>query len=116
MRPSRSIMIFTCMSSVLAGCAAPRGDAPVRATPIPYTLDTQGVQLSDRAQRIDFGRTEHSAISAMTKLVGSGPTAERLCGQAREVRWADGTALVFVGGDLRGWVTQKGRAGQTCAT
>ncbi|MEM6594601.1 MAG: hypothetical protein AAF672_07395, partial [Pseudomonadota bacterium] len=49
---------------LLAGCAAP----DPRPDPIPFALDAGGIQLLDRAQRVDFGRTDHSALSAMEKL------------------------------------------------
>jgi len=96
---------------LLAACApsVPRPD------PIPYTLDAGGVQLSDRVLRIDFGRTDHSTVPAMTKLVGQPPAATRDCaGGGQRVEWPDGTALFFAAGEFRGWATRAGGAGLSC--
>lgn len=104
----RLIFAVICVAS-LGGCAtggAQKTDAPstVRTTPIPYTLDARGVQLSTRAQRIDFGRTSHSTERAMTKLVGQAPVSRGVCPDGRpRVTWADGTVLYFSGGAFRGW-------------
>ncbi|RLJ41280.1 hypothetical protein BCF46_3072 [Litoreibacter meonggei] len=99
---------------LLAACAPTVPTAP-RSDPIPYTLDANGVQLSDRAQRIDFGRTDHSTVPAMTKLVGRGPTATRDCaGGRQQVEWPDGTTLVFAAGEFRGWTNAAGSAGLSC--
>ncbi|TDT73780.1 hypothetical protein BDE40_2556 [Litoreibacter halocynthiae] len=99
---------------LLAACAPAAPNSP-RSEPISYTLDAGGVQLSDRAQRIDFGRTDHSTIPAMTKLVGRGPTATRDCaGGVQQVEWSDGTALVFAAGEFRGWTNATGSAGLSC--
>lgn len=99
---------------MLAACAPAAPIAP-RTTSIPYTLDAGGVQLSDRPQRIDFGRTDHSTIPAMTKLVGRGPTATGDCaGGGQKVDWPDGTTLVFAAGEFRGWTSAAGSAGLSC--
>ena len=99
---------------LLAACAPAVPEAP-RPAPIPYTLDASGVQLSDRAQRIDFGRTDHSTVPAMTKLVGQPPTAKRNCaGGKLQVEWPDGTALIFAAGEFRGWAASTGSAGLSC--
>lgn len=85
--------------------------------PIPYQLDRGGVQLVGRDLRIDFGRTDHSTIPAMTKLVGRPPISTRLCADGGEVvTWPDGTGLVFADGAFRGWVsaTQSEGAGLIC--
>lgn len=79
--------------------------------PIPYALDAGGVQLLDRPQRIDFGRTDHSAIKAMTKLVGVEPINQQACIDGQKITWADGTALIFVRGDFRGWQSPEGSSG-----
>lgn len=78
-------------------------------------LDAGGVQLLDRAQRIDFGRTDHSTLGAMTKLAGRPPETTGLCPNgARFAQWRDGTALIFQGGDFRGWKTEETSAGLAC--
>ncbi|SHF35130.1 hypothetical protein SAMN05444273_105230 [Litoreibacter ascidiaceicola] len=101
--------------TLLVAACAPAGPNVPRSDPIPYTLDANGVQLSDRAQRIDFGRTDHSTIPAMTKLVGRGPTATRDCaGSGQQVEWPDGTALVFAAGEFRGWTNAAASAGLSC--
>ena len=102
------------VTMLLTACAPSAPTAP-RTTPIPYTLDSNGVQLVNRAQRIDFGRTDHSTIPAMTKLVGQPPAAPRDCAQGRQaVDWPDGTTLVFAAGALRGWANAQGQAGVSC--
>ena len=99
---------------LLAACAPVVPTSP-RSDPIPYTLDANGVQLSDRAQRIDFGRTDHSTIPAMTKLVGRSPTTTRNCARGgQQVDWPDGTTLVFAAGEFRGWTNVAGSAGLSC--
>jgi hypothetical protein len=99
---------------LLAACAPTAANTP-RADPIPYTLDASGVQLSDRAQRIDFGRTDHSTVPAMTKVVGQMPTTTRNCaGGGQRVEWPDGTALIFTAGEFRGWTNAAGSAGLSC--
>jgi len=102
---------------LLAACApsVPSVPSVPRADPIPYTLDAGGVQLSDRVLRIDFGRTDHSTVPAMTKLVGQPPAATRDCaGGGQRVEWPDGTALIFAAGEFRGWATPAGGAGLSC--
>ncbi|MEP3347135.1 MAG: hypothetical protein ABJN34_06330 [Litoreibacter sp.] len=99
---------------VLAACAPTVPSAP-RPDPIPFTLDAAGVQLSDRTQRIDFGRTDHSTIPAMSKLVGAKPAASQDCANGgQQVEWPDGTVLVFANGEFRGWVSATSRAGVSC--
>ncbi|WP_090211919.1 hypothetical protein [Litoreibacter janthinus] len=96
---------------LLAACA-PAAPTP---DPIPYSLDAGGVQLSDRPQRIDFGRTDHSTIPAMTKLVGRAPTATQNCTSGgQRVEWPDGTRLFFAAGEFRGWATPTAAAGLSC--
>ncbi|MDA8746614.1 hypothetical protein N9M66_00195 [Litoreibacter sp.] len=106
----------------LAACAvSDQADVPPRTTPIAYTLDASGVQLVGRSHRIDFGRTDHSAERAMTKLVGQAAISRSICADGRPyVDWADGTRLYFNNGAFRGWskigadgVVQ--RAGATCS-
>ena len=92
----------------------------VRTQPIAYSLDSRGIQLVGRTQRIDFGRTDHSTELAMAKLVGQGATSRSICTDGRLfVDWADGTRLYFSDGAFRGWskagvdgVVQQ--AGATC--
>lgn len=100
---------------VLAGCAsASGGDKPI-PQPLAHQLDTRGVRLLDRPQRIDFGRTDHSAERAMTKILAAEPVQRGTCGAAQFVAWKDGTVLVFRGGDFRGWSRGDAQAGLRCA-
>jgi len=104
------------LGAFLAGCEAPTPAAPA-TKPIPYRLDSKGIQLIDRPQRVDFGRTDHSTIGAMTKLVGRGPVEQGFCGEVQRVRWPDGTTLYFQRGDFRGWSLDgetPRRTGVTC--
>lgn len=106
-----------CLALVVAGCTTSSPDGPA-SDPIPFKLDARGVQLLDRDQRIDFGRTDHSAEPAMSKLVGLPPASRRPCAGGGElVVWPDGTGLVFAGGAFRGWVSaaQGAGAGRSCA-
>lgn len=99
----------------LAACA-PVPDTP-RSEPIPFQLDAKGVQLLDRSQRIDFGRTDHSTIPAMTKLIGKQPKGVFECTDGGQiVIWPDGTSLIMKRGAFRGWVstTLSNGAGATC--
>jgi hypothetical protein len=103
----------------LSACAVTRPEPP-KATPIPYALDAGGVQLADRPLRIDFGRTDHSTIPAMTKLVGQAETDRGICPDGRPfVVWPDGVALYFEAGAFVGWSLRRAdgqveRAGRTC--
>ena len=102
---------------VVAGCSPTPPDlAKQTSAPIAYQLDGGGVQLSGAAMRIDFGRTDHSAIPAMSKLVGSAPISQQACGDVLEVSWAGDVRLYFVGGDFRGWSNTERSAGATCGT
>jgi hypothetical protein len=99
---------------LLTACAPTESTTP-RLNPISYTLDANGVQLSGSPQRIDFGRTDHSAIPAMTKLVGTKPTATQGCASGgQKVEWSDGTSLVFVNGEFRGWTNTTSSTGASC--
>ncbi|MEM7470285.1 MAG: hypothetical protein AAF340_02970 [Pseudomonadota bacterium] len=100
---------------LMAGCAAPEP----RPNPIAFSLDAGGIQLLDRPQRVDFGRTDHSTLSAMTKLTASDPMREGACvGGGRYAAFGDGVALHFARGDFVGWsrreqdgtIRQAGRA------
>lgn len=96
----------------VTACTAPSPKTP----PIPFALDANGVQLLDREQRIDFGRTDHSAEAAMTKLVGSGPTEAGACANSASfVAWDNGPTLIFQNGDFRGWKNGSDSAGLSCA-
>ncbi|MEP5757960.1 MAG: hypothetical protein ABJ327_01370 [Litoreibacter sp.] len=98
----------------VAGCATEISDTSERASPLPHRLDANGVQLLDRPLRIDFGRTDHSTISAMTKVLAVGPNGTRDCGGLQEVYWPDGTVLAFEAGNFRGWQKDGAGAGQNC--
>jgi hypothetical protein len=99
---------------VLAGCAV----APVPPSErLEYALDGGGVDVPARGQRIDFGRTDHSAISAMTKLARRAPDGTGACTSgASFARWPDGTVLIFEAGAFSGWRSKTGRAGTICET
>ncbi|WP_298259052.1 hypothetical protein [uncultured Litoreibacter sp.] len=100
---------------VLAACM-PTAPSTPRPDPIPYRLDESGIQLTDRVQRIDFGRTDHSTLPAMTKLVGAPPFASQDCaGGGQRVDWPDGTSLVFKGGTFRGWINAASAVGEGCS-
>ncbi|WP_299193919.1 hypothetical protein [uncultured Litoreibacter sp.] len=107
--------------ALVAGCASTDGAATATKTdPIPYTLDSRGIQLVASPLRIDFGRTDHSTVAAMDKLVGQGPVSRAVCPDGSPfVVWADGTRLNFRGGAFRGWSKTAAdgivqAAGQTC--
>ena len=103
--------------AIVAGCSAPSIEKPPAAQPIPFAFDQKGVQVLDRSQRIDFGRTDHSAIPAMTKLVGQAPVRQVACAGGGEiVVWPNGDALIMKRGAFRGWVSAKlgTGAGATC--
>lgn len=117
----KNLLLPILAAAMLTGCAPTDGPKPSpRTEPIPYQLDARGVQVLGRPQRIDFGRTDHSAERAMTKLVGQAAVSRAICGDGSPfVAWADGTRLHFRGGAFRGWsktgadgVLQKG--GTTC--
>ncbi len=100
---------------LLAGCASSSGSGNPASQPIAHQLDPRGVQLLDRPQRIDFGRTDHSAERAMTKILASDPVQRGACGGgAQFVAWGDGTVFVFQRGDFRGWARGEAVAGQRC--
>ncbi|GFE64780.1 hypothetical protein [Litoreibacter roseus] len=76
------------------------------AQTIPYTLDANGIQLADRPLRIDFGRTDHSTMTAMTKLTGQPAQRQVGCTNGlRALTWRDGTVLVFDTTEFVGWVS-----------
>ena len=106
------------LALVLAlGACAPTLEPAAPVEPIPFQLDASGVQLLGSQQRIDFGRTDHSAIPAMTKLVGQAPAQQVRCREGGEiVVWPDGTGLIMKRGAFRGWVSAaRGTgAGATC--
>ena len=82
--------------------------------PIAFVMDRGGIQVTDQPGRIDFGRTDHSAISAMTRLVGRGPVSQGACGAVTTVTWPNENTLYFSAGDFRGWSSPAGSAGLTC--
>ncbi len=106
------------MSAALAACApagqisAPSGPAP--SEPIAFALDEGGIQVTGQPGRVDFGRTDHSAIFAMSRLVGAGPLSREVCGGVSYATWPDQTVLYFSAGDFRGWSSPTGSAGLTC--
>ena len=94
-----------CLFGLVAGCAASLSDTgAVRTTPIAYEPDDRGIQVLGADGRIDFGRTDHSTLPAMTKLVGSPPVAQGSCAAGGQfASWSDGTRLHFLNGAFRGW-------------
>lgn len=109
------------LCGALMACGQGVTPAAVKTTtPIAYSLDTGGIALVGRSQRVDFGRTDHSTERAMTKLVGQGPVSREICADGRpKLVWADGTILFFERGAFRGW-SKRGAdgalqsAGRTC--
>lgn len=107
---------------LLAGCAAPVGETPAVSDPIPYALDQQGISVVGASGRIDFGRTDHSTIPAMTKLVGRRSVDQVLCATGIErMTWPDGVTLYFAGGNFVGWSREETsgtiqQAGRTCTS
>ncbi|MCY4333526.1 MAG: hypothetical protein OXC60_02500 [Litoreibacter sp.] len=100
---------------LLVGCAAPEP----RLDPIPFALDASGIQLLDRPQRVDFGRTDHSALSATEKLTGGSVRRQGVCANGGSYAlFEGGVALHFVDGNFVGWargetngpIQQAGRA------
>lgn len=106
---------------VLAGCGAPQPVADFGLDPIPFTLDPRGIQLLDRAQRVDFGRTDHSSVVAMNKLTASAPEREGGCAEGgRYAAYPGGIVLHFAAGDFLGWSRQESsgtiqQAGRVCS-
>ncbi|MEM9433273.1 MAG: hypothetical protein AAGA12_05075 [Pseudomonadota bacterium] len=82
---------------------------------IPFSLDEGGIQLSDRPLRIDFGRTDHSAISAMGKLMSQPGKIGPGCNGFNERFWPDGTRLFFDDANFIGWERLGQSAGIVCA-
>ncbi len=108
--------------AALSACAPGASvDTPAKTDPIPFQLDARGVQLVDRAGRIDFGRTDHSTERAMTKLVGQGVSSRAICDDGSPfVTWPDGSTLYFRNGAFRGWSATAAdgtlrQGGRTCA-
>lgn len=103
----------------LLGCTGPSPDQP-RSTPIPYTLDAGGIQLTKQMLRVDFGRTAHSTDRAMTKLTGQPAIRRETCPNGRpKVTYADGTTLYFAENAFKGWSKPRPnrlpqQAGNTC--
>jgi hypothetical protein len=104
------------VAMIALGACAPAAVAPpaVKTQPIAFVPDAGGIQVTGQPGRIDFGRTDHSAIPAMTRLVGSGPVSQEACGAVSSVTWPDQTTLYFTAGDFRGWSSPTGSAGLTC--
>lgn len=114
MRPGAGV----CLSAfvALAACASSETTAPPTSEPIAFVLDARGIQVTGQPGRVDFGRTDHSAISAMSKLVGAGVASQGSCGTVSYAAWPDQTVLYFQAGDFRGWSSPTGSAGLTCGT
>ena len=97
---------------VLAGCTAPTVERAPVTDPIPYVLDARGIDVIGAPGRIDFGRTDHSTIPAMNKLVGRSAVEQRMCSSGvQRVTWPDGVSLHFAGGNFVGW--SRGETGGT---
>ncbi len=101
---------FIFMTIVMMGCVP----STPAADPMPFALDAGGVRLLESPLRIDFGRTDHSTKSAMTKLQGTGPNGRRFCGTVTSDVWPDGTELFYDLGAFRGWRKGDAEAGKTC--
>lgn len=98
----------------LAACASTEPNSAPASEPIAFLLDARGIQVTGQPGRVDFGRTDHSAISAMSKLVGAGAVSQGSCGVVSYATWPDQTVLYFQAGDFRGWSSPTGSAGLTC--
>ncbi len=118
----KGLSVAVILVAVVACTSGPTPDEVIKADPIPYVLDQNGVQLVGRSQRIDFGRTDHSAERAMNKLVGQPAISREICPDGSPVVvWVDGTKLYFIRGAFRGWSkhsvdgTRLVQAGKICA-
>lgn len=99
---------------LLAACAP--GTPTVSA--LGYELGSNAVLVSGGSQEVGFGRTQSSAIPALTKLVG--PIIETRvnaeCG-ATQIIWADGLIANFQNATFVGWQVNNGRsAGVACGS
>jgi len=108
------VLAFVAGFLALGACAPAVPPQPAKTEPIAFVLDAGGIQVTGQPGRIDFGRTDHSAIPAMTRLVGTGPVSQDICGVLSAVTWPDQTTLYFTAGDFRGWTSPTGSAGLTC--
>jgi hypothetical protein len=118
-RSRLSAVIFGLALAALSACAAPSPDGQSgRSEPIPYLPDAEGLQLTDRPLRIDFGRTQSSTLPAMTKLVGQEPRASGACADpgVSFADWPDGTRLVFARSRFLGWERDGASAGLRCTS
>lgn len=103
------------MGLLVAGCGG-SGTAPTNERSIPYVPDLQGLRLLDRPLRVDFGRTDHSTLTAMRKIEPLGPKEHGTCSDGLNyVLWSDGLRLVFNGADFVGWENSQGEAGAKCS-
>ncbi len=108
MSRAKAFVIFMSISLTACVPTSPTVD------PVPFALDGGGVQLLESPLRIDFGRTDQSAKSAMTKLIGTEPNGRRFCGTVTSDVWPDGTELFYDAGAFRGWRKGDAEAGLTC--
>lgn len=100
------------LAVLLPACTA----APERSAPPAFAPDAEGIAIVGSPLRIDFGRTEESTISAVTRLEGTGPREVVDCGGVRAARWPSGLGLHFRDGAFLGWARPDGSgAGIPCA-
>lgn len=108
---------------VLAACSASNAPAPPTGANVAKVADpvftNDGIEAGTTGLEIDFGRTEGSTVTAMSKLIGSAPSRTGQCGSLRRVEWTDGTTLFFEPKPndpptFVGWMTATAAAGRNC--
>jgi hypothetical protein len=96
----------------LAAC----GGANPAQRAIAYVPDKLGIGLVESGLRVDFGRAREGAISAISRLEGTGPESEAPCGPVGAVTWPSGLTAYFQRGAFLGWSLPDGRsAGIGCS-
>jgi hypothetical protein len=100
------------LAFALSACAA----APEAERAPAFAPDADGIALVGSPLRIDFGRAQAGAISAVTRLEGRGPAGTTACaGGVSAARWDSGLALHFRDGAFLGWSRPDGTsAGIAC--
>ncbi len=91
---------------LLAACSPEAPDTPR----LGLVLTADGVRPATSPLRVEFGRTEASAVASVSRILGEDPIRQSLragCGRATE--WPSGLHLIFVDETLEGWTAPPGR-------
>ncbi len=101
----KRILIWSVACLALAGCAT---TTPAPEEPTGIRPDAGGIAIEGTEQRIDFGRAEEGAVAAVTRILGEPQSrsvnSECGAGATTIVKFKE-IDLLFLEGDLRGWVT-----------